>query len=41
MDNTFKNAKITIGITAYGVQTANNGETSLDAQGWPLEGGAD
>ncbi len=41
MDNVFKNATIKIGVTAYGVQTANNGTSSLDAQGWPLEGGAD
>ena len=35
MDNRYQNCTVHIDITAQAVQTANNGETVLEAQGWP------
>ena len=35
MDNRYQNATITIDVLAQAVQTAHNGETALDAAGWP------
>ena len=35
MGNEYQNAKAMIDITAIAVQSANNGETVLEATGWP------
>ena len=35
MDNTYQNCTANIEISAQAVQTANNGETVLEAKGWP------
>lgn len=35
MGNTYKNSTITIDIAAQAVQSAHNGSTVADAQGWP------
>ena len=35
MDNVYQNAQISVDISAQAVQTANNGPTVKDAQGWP------
>lgn len=35
MDNVYQNATISVDISAQAVQTANNGPTVKDAQGWP------
>ena len=35
MGNEYQNAEATIDITAIAVQSANNGETVLEATGWP------
>lgn len=35
MDNQYQRCSIAIDVTAQGVQRANNGETALDALGWP------
>ena len=35
MDNRYQNATITIDVLAQAVQTAHNGETAMDAAGWP------
>ena len=35
MDNTYQNCTANIGISAQAVQTANNGSTVQEAQGWP------
>ena len=35
MGNEYQNARATIDITAIAVQSANNGETVLEATGWP------
>lgn len=35
MGNDFQGATITIDVQAQAVQTANNGETVFEAQGWP------
>ena len=35
MDNTYQNCTANIEIYAQAVQTANNGETVLEAKGWP------
>lgn len=35
MGNEYQNATATVDVTAQAVQTANNGETVMDAQGWP------
>ena len=35
MDNVYQNARISVDISAQAVQTANNGPTVKDAQGWP------
>jgi len=39
LDNTYKNAQVIVSIKAQGVQVKNNGDTVLDAQGWPTESG--
>lgn len=38
MGNTYQGATVTVDVTAYAVQYANNGATVLDAQGWPNDG---
>ena len=35
MGNLYQNSTAKVDVTAYAVQVANNGETVLDAQGWP------
>ena len=35
MDNQYQRCSIVIDVTAQGVQRANNGETALEALGWP------
>ena len=35
MGNEYQNATATVDVTAQAVQTANNGDTVMDAQGWP------
>ncbi len=35
MDEMWENAKVTVNVTVYGVQSENNGESALDAGGWP------
>ena len=35
MGNEYQNATATVDVTAQAVQTANNGATVMDAQGWP------
>lgn len=35
MGNLYQNSSAAVDVTAYAVQAANNGETVLDAQGWP------
>ena len=35
MDNDYKNANINIDVIGYAVQSANNGDDVLKAQGWP------
>lgn len=35
MNNDYKNSRVSIEVTAYAVQSANNGSTVLDAVGWP------
>ena len=35
MGNLYQNSTATVDVTAYAVQTANNGHTVMDAQGWP------
>ena len=35
MGNEYQNATATVDVFAQAVQTANNGATVLDAQGWP------
>ena len=35
MGNIYQNSTAKVDVTAYAVQVANNGETVLDAQGWP------
>lgn len=35
MGNEYQNATATVDIVAQAVQTANNGETVMDAKGWP------
>ena len=35
MGNEYQNATATVDVFAQAVQTANNGTTVLDAQGWP------
>ena len=35
MGNEYQKSTATVDVTAYAVQVANNGETALDAQGWP------
>ena len=35
MGNEYQNATATVDVSAQAVQTANNGATVLDAQGWP------
>ena len=35
MDNRYQNSTATVDVSAYAVQTANNGETVLEAKGWP------
>lgn len=37
MGNEYQNATATVDVAAEAVQTANNGDTVLDAQGWPKE----
>lgn len=37
MGDEYQNATFTIDVTAYAVQTANNGETAAEAAGWPSE----
>ena len=35
MGDLYQNSTATVDVTAYAVQTANNGHTVMDAQGWP------
>lgn len=35
MGNEYQNATATVDVVAQAVQTANNGETVMDAKGWP------
>ena len=35
MGNEYQNATATVDVAAQAVQTANNGETVMDAKGWP------
>lgn len=35
MGNEYQNSTATVDVSAYAVQTANNGETVLEAKGWP------
>lgn len=35
MGNEYQNATATVDVTAQAVQTANNGDTVMDAKGWP------
>ena len=35
MGNEYQNATATVDVYAQAVQTANNGKTALNAQGWP------
>lgn len=35
MDNVYQNAQISVDISAQAVQTANNGDTVMQAAGWP------
>lgn len=35
MGNEYQNATATVDVYAQAVQTANNGDSALDAQGWP------
>ena len=35
MGNEYQNATATVDLSAQAVQTANNGDTVMDAQGWP------
>lgn len=35
MGNEYQNATATVDVSAQAVQTANNGDTVMDAQGWP------
>lgn len=35
MGNEFQNATATVDVSAQAVQTANNGDTVMDAKGWP------
>lgn len=35
MDNMYQNSTATVDVTAYAVQADNNGDTVLEAQGWP------
>lgn len=35
MGNEYQNATATVDVVAQAVQTANNGDTVMDAQGWP------
>lgn len=37
MGNEYQNAAATVDVLAQAVQTANNGTSALDAQGWPAE----
>lgn len=35
IDESYENSRTTLDIIAYGVQVENNGDTYLEAQGWP------
>ncbi len=35
MDNIYQNSTASVVVTAYAVQTANNGSSALEAAGWP------
>ena len=35
MDNLYQNSNVTVDVTAYAVQSANNGESATEARGWP------
>ncbi len=35
MDNPYQNSTATVNVTAYATQTANNGDSALNAEGWP------
>lgn len=35
MGNEYQNATATVDVAAHAVQTANNGDTVMDAKGWP------
>lgn len=37
MTNEYQNCTVTVDVIAQAVQAANNGESALDAQGWPEE----
>lgn len=35
MGNEYQNATATVNVSAQAVQNANNGDTVMDAKGWP------
>lgn len=37
MGNLYQNSSASVDVSAQAVQTANNGETVMEAQGWPAE----
>lgn len=37
MDDRYQNASISIDVQAFATQVANNGETVLEAEGWPVD----
>ena len=37
MDNDYQNARIEINVQAFATQVANNGDTVLEAEGWPQD----
>ena len=37
MDNAYQNARIEINVQAFATQVANNGDTVLEAEGWPKD----
>lgn len=37
MDNTYQNATAHVKVSAYAVQSANNGDDPLNAEGWPSD----
>ena len=37
MDNRYQGSTATVDVVAQAVQTANNGDTVMDAKGWPKD----